>query len=440
MKTTSYSMNLSQRYVPDWGSWEVIREIISNAIDADAKWEISHINDDHVEIFTSTEPKMGHLLVIGGGTKTPGEATIGQFGEGFKLAALACVRAQGTFIAMTPGRVLNFKLEHVAELDEHILYCHASNPTRKTKIPSGCNIRIQMRGIGTISSSRFLKDRTQVRIAKAGKRGLTLYVKGVWVADDNKVYSLYDWNLTTAGISRDRSVVDHSAAGSSIATWYENYGEADDCVELIENLNTFEVKCLDYIYAPRQRISTAMVEAIHRVHGDKVCTPGVSDRANEYATLKGYNILHYEAAPGILKLISGFIKTADDLLPKTSRLTPAPTLSIDIRRLDPPRKILNLLRIPAEIFVFRNIDDAKDLNGRVQMRVDGSQRKVELWVNEKLLEEDQEQELVTQTLVLASSSTCQQEYGTLGFEATLANIAGKLATAWLNDNKEPTNA
>ena len=67
----TYDLNLSDKYVRNWGIWEVGREIISNAIDADSKnYEVEVVSSDCIRVFTATCPEFGHIKVIGSGTKT----------------------------------------------------------------------------------------------------------------------------------------------------------------------------------------------------------------------------------------------------------------------------------------------------------------------------------------------------------------------------------
>lgn len=442
MKSTAYSMNLSDRYVPEWGAWEVLREIIANAIDADAKWELQKINNDHVEIFTSTVPKMGHLLVIGGGTKNPGDESIGQFGEGFKLAALACVRSGGTFLALTPGKTMEFDLRIVEELGENILYCEASKPQRGNKVPSGCVVRIQMRGIGTISLARFLDDRKEMRIDKdvGTQSGLTLYVKGVWICDNPEIYSLYNWNLTTSQINRDRAIVDLSELSVSIGNWYDVHANIDNCLHLLEHLDCFEMKAFDQLFGSSTKLKDAMVGALHQMYGDKICMASLDDRINEWANLKGYKVLHvFMALSGLLRVLKQ-VPTADSLYPKRQKLTRASAVDVDLTLLDPARKILRLLNITADICVFQNEGDLKAVPGQVEMNTEGSTRKAELWVNEKYLADGQRSNLLAQVLSLASSVTYRSEFGSLGFEADLVTNSATLAEAWLDATKEKADA
>lgn len=81
-----YSLNLSTRYASEWGSWEVARELICNAIDASPEgMKVDVQGSDTLIVTTPTVPNVAELFVIGEGSKAPGGKTIGQFGA-YKVA------------------------------------------------------------------------------------------------------------------------------------------------------------------------------------------------------------------------------------------------------------------------------------------------------------------------------------------------------------------
>jgi hypothetical protein len=103
----SYSLNLHERYAPEWGVWECAREIFANAKDAAPNdMKVQSPNANTLEIFTPTAPDIAELFIIGCGSKTPTDETIGQFGEGLKLTALAATRKLGGSLSIQLDRKL----------------------------------------------------------------------------------------------------------------------------------------------------------------------------------------------------------------------------------------------------------------------------------------------------------------------------------------------
>lgn len=78
---------MSENNVPHWGVWEMIREILQNAIDAGGI--VCHYENGQLTI--SNEGQMDRrVLLLGESQKNTG--AIGQFGEGMKLAMLVAAR------------------------------------------------------------------------------------------------------------------------------------------------------------------------------------------------------------------------------------------------------------------------------------------------------------------------------------------------------------
>lgn len=92
-----FDVNLTVNYENErWGSWQIIREFISNALDSvggDASRVSITVENGYVTI---TDDGPGYPIVyakrIGASSKKSDPGSIGQFGEGTKLALLTCLR------------------------------------------------------------------------------------------------------------------------------------------------------------------------------------------------------------------------------------------------------------------------------------------------------------------------------------------------------------
>jgi len=102
-------LTISKNYVPGWRLWEGARELVQNALDRERETEegrdpvmrvmskyhatISYDEENEVLLVenanTTLDPR---TLLLGEGTKSEGGDTIGQHGEGYKLALLALTR------------------------------------------------------------------------------------------------------------------------------------------------------------------------------------------------------------------------------------------------------------------------------------------------------------------------------------------------------------
>ncbi len=92
-----FDVNLTLDYENDsWDEWHIIREFVSNALDSvggDKEKMRVESTDDVITIIDDGE---GYGIVlakrIGASSKKTDTASIGQFGEGTKMALLTCLR------------------------------------------------------------------------------------------------------------------------------------------------------------------------------------------------------------------------------------------------------------------------------------------------------------------------------------------------------------
>lgn len=89
-------LTISTKYLPNWGTYEGVRELIQNAKDAEvehhAPMKVTHTNEVlRIENEGTTLPLKA--LLLGHTTKLGNSEMIGHFGEGLKLSCLALLRA-----------------------------------------------------------------------------------------------------------------------------------------------------------------------------------------------------------------------------------------------------------------------------------------------------------------------------------------------------------
>lgn len=427
--STEYNLNVSSRYVAGWSAWEVVREIITNAMDADADWEMTRHGSDSITIYTSTVPRLGDMIVIGQGTKTADDDNIGQFGEGLKLAALACCRSLGKFKIVTPTGTVQFFLRSMPELDADVLHCCVDRDGESS--PEGTYVHIKMIGCGEISERRFLRDRFEMRLEKLERTHLNVFLKGIWVKRV-ELHSLYDWNAIRTRINRDRSMVDIMHLENEICQWYEQHIRSTDCREMLENPQCFEVTCLGNNYWPPQRVKQLFADAFYEMHGRKtVLASHTEPRYNEYAMLKGYSVV----SPGhdaLERMLGGIVQTAKDIMPKSLTVTKLTHLHIkdcQHRYLNEARELLDRLGIPAEIRIFRDDPEVSDQHGHV---TDGGAYNVKIWIKEPSLES--REDFLSVLFSLLTTAKNRHPGCSLAFEGTLSSLCALIGTAWIEDH------
>jgi hypothetical protein len=302
----TYNLNLSERYVPGWGAWEVAREIICNAIDADPKgMTISSPGRNTLVVSTTTSPRLSDIFVIGGGTKNIGGETIGQFGEGMKMAALVATRSGGGVVIAIPGQEITFRLEQC--LGESVLHAEIT----PVVIPiEGMTITVTMDGITNAYAGKILIDQP-FGIVGPASAGMNVYVKGVYVTSVSND-SLWDWNLATAQINRDRSMVELNEITKQITYWLNENHTPEICGKMIANPDALESNSFTIDIFATPGLTRGLCDAFRQYHGRNACLASDDDKVNARARRHGMNpvMVSQKNLGNVLKM--GGIPLAED--------------------------------------------------------------------------------------------------------------------------------
>lgn len=213
-------MNLSPKYIPEWDGWSAVREILSNAIDAGNHF-VTWLTNDKVMIESDGEIPIESMLLIGHGTKTTAGSTIGQFGEGLKMAALVAARSGSMTIRTGTSLVEFFLSPSEYSGKEDALHASISEGHHKVERTS---IVLEIPGIpeiqetpeGTLHRTPSLKDKCRDKfLAESEPHAFSsedhpgrLYSQGIFVTDkvDSKKL-LLSWNVPKIPLDRDRRMV-----------------------------------------------------------------------------------------------------------------------------------------------------------------------------------------------------------------------------------------
>lgn len=96
---------IGEEYVPDWGISEAIREIYQNFIDYGAyDVEYNDIDGGLVEVEISNDCKVDNLEILKIGTSIKSSGSIGQHGEGLKLAMMIFLREDYHIVVHVGGK------------------------------------------------------------------------------------------------------------------------------------------------------------------------------------------------------------------------------------------------------------------------------------------------------------------------------------------------
>ena len=196
-----FAPTMSLNYVPQWGAWEVVRELTSNAKDTGKSFRVYKENNNLIVEDDGEGLAIRHLLF--GETEKPDKnAAIGQFGEGLKLAVLVLTRMdkiveiQSGNLFITNGikeiggvKTLNFKYREVEK-------------RHGTKITVyDWEFEDYQDQFIKLDDDKILTSNDQGDILDDKK----LYIKGVYVKDLPDYE--FGYNLNNMQINRDRNAV-----------------------------------------------------------------------------------------------------------------------------------------------------------------------------------------------------------------------------------------
>lgn len=260
--------SLSADYQPQWGLRNAIREIVSNAIDGEARGAQGYepTGQMTVQYFPRTE----RLLVANAGTKVPTsallmgrsdsrsyESCIGTFGEGLPMALLVLSRLAYKVTIINDDEKWEPSLKWSDQYGEKIL----TVKTRKLRQPRGL-FSVEVGGIKASEWEKFqrmfLRLHPEFNPEEAGEEPIDgarvlfqpefrghVFNKGVLVTTRDDLALGYDFNTS---LNRDRDFLDgyniQQCAGRLLKRLFENGSEEqqDRYFEyLVEHKKSFEV-------------------------------------------------------------------------------------------------------------------------------------------------------------------------------------------------------
>lgn len=412
-KVKRYSLNLSPKYAPNWSAWEVAREVICNARDASpTDYKIIAPSANELTVWTPTVPDLSELFVIGHGSKCPGGTTIGQFGEGMKMAALVATRhTEGSIELRLPGQIVKFLLKEVLGTD--VLHAEVLvGPDSQ-----GYTVSIVMPGIGVALDEKILDDTTNGPVPKHHADDMSIYCKGVFVGSI-KSPSIWDWNLNYLDINRDRSMVNPESVKISMASWMELHSTHDQLCEIIGNKKCYEAEHgIEYTYS--SSFNQKLGKAFESTYGDMaVLAEGLDHHEVALAENKGYKPVALSDA--VRSKIRYIVKTPASVLAESQDLEMIEPNAYMKAKLNWLKRIDGTVGAPAfSIRIFANRGES--FKGQAR-HADN-----EMWLSSQLFTTGNDQELVRTYIHEMAHLMSGGSDATLELEHALEGIAGRLA-------------
>jgi hypothetical protein len=246
-----YTLTVSPNYVKDWSVNDAIRELLQNAIDQqsmNASNSMSiDIDDDTLTISNKTSSLSKSTLLLGGGTKSDTTDTIGQFGEGYKVALLVLLR-EGISVTInnySANEVWTPKIINSRVYESQVLAIDiekASNtfvPSHSLEIvisnlPEPENILQEIYLDHRDHEVLFSNDKVSVLDEfEAGN----IYIRGLFLANIKELNYGYDFEPNIIKVGRDRNIVDSfNIRWEASLVWAQNAHDYEDkTLKLIES-------------------------------------------------------------------------------------------------------------------------------------------------------------------------------------------------------------
>jgi len=282
-KTSTYNLMLSPSYVPGWGDFDALREFISNAKDAgDHSVEF---NDNRVVISTPSNPSLSQMLMMGCGDKASDSSTIGQFGEGMKVAALVLTRGNRGLTICTPMGTFTFGFRTPPGFDSPSLHTLLDHSTTC----EGCRVEFSGANLKELYDTRFI-DSELTQLGKAGKT-MKLFSKGVFITEI-KEKALYNWNINDLKLNRDRSIPNMFDVKWMISSYLGDHMDIELAKQILTATDSFEFLCLKTYSTTGS--SEVLRDAFYEMYGDNAVIASKDHQENAIAAYKGHKVVQLD--------------------------------------------------------------------------------------------------------------------------------------------------
>lgn len=211
-------LTIKTDYLPSWGVWQGLRELVQNARDAElelgAAMTVQHTGKTLV--IENDGCILPHeALLLGHTTKASRSDTIGKFGEGLKLGILALVRGGIPVKIRSGSEVWVPAIQHSEKFNANVLVFYVQGGRKPEN-----RVRIEVEGISAEIWNdshwkfRFLSPHDDTKAVKTDHGTLLVddhskghvFMKGIYVHTDPKLEFGYD--LASGELDRDRKMVE----------------------------------------------------------------------------------------------------------------------------------------------------------------------------------------------------------------------------------------
>lgn len=244
-------LTLAPTYVPSWTCVDAIRELFQNALDQEAQnpenkasWEYS--DDKHELVIRNAKSKLeAASLLLGQTSKAGDKSTIGQFGEGYKIATLVLLREGKNVVFYNYGikEVWRPRFVKSRRFGTSILTFFTEKKPIWERIPSA-DLEIVIEGITPeeyseeiVPSNLHLRD--DYKVLEETEYGNVIdlpgkvFVNGLFVCDYEPYTYGYDFKPESIRLDRDRKMVNDFDLRWMASKMWSTCKDTDKVLEMI---------------------------------------------------------------------------------------------------------------------------------------------------------------------------------------------------------------
>lgn len=285
---SKFELSLSKDYVPSWTIVDAIRELFQNAIDQETSVENNEMFFDYnretktLRIGNEASVLSTSSLLLGSTSKSGDDSTIGQFGEGYKVATLVLLREGKDIVFWNYGakEVWRPRFVNSRRYGAEILTFFVDKKHVWQTVPDN-NLTIEITGITEEeyeeiqASNLHLSKPKDMFLTEYGNilledeyRG-KVFVKGLYVCDYAPYRYGYDFNPQHIKLDRDRKLIsDFELAWLASKMWVNSV--SDEMSALATDLvmsGAADVKFVGDVYRSNQELSNNVLVKFKEVNG-----------------------------------------------------------------------------------------------------------------------------------------------------------------------------
>lgn len=304
-----FDVNLTLTYENDrWSEWHIIREFMSNALDAVGgqidDFSLTEENGFiHIHDLGNGYP-INFAKRIGASSKKNDEQSIGQFGEGTKMAILTCLRKGiSVRLASQDWLIIPKSLPIDNDLDVLVFDIYKSEEAIQGSMVS-IEATQEVKEILKDKGQYFLQFSTLSSLYGTMNQGIfpsqgnaKLYNKGVFIKE---IDALYTYGISINQLNRDRDLVDDDTLSHRIRDILNKVGNPEVIQRYFEESNRIangvissKFKEFNYSLYPDWEVRQTWVDTFYSMFGRKAII-STNDLASREAECLGYSPIRLE--------------------------------------------------------------------------------------------------------------------------------------------------